>query len=65
MSRTEVRRALVRGAWGSCADWRAACVLAKNNGWTLSQVERVLMFSHPVFWMMAVALGFCVVGALL
>lgn len=39
---------LVRTLWcGDFADWRAACVRARDEGWTLSQVQRVLFWAHP------------------
>lgn len=64
LERKDVRKLLRRGAWSSLSDWLQACQIAKDNGWTFSEVERILWLYHPLTWMIG-TLVLVVVGGIL
>lgn len=64
-SRSEVRRQLIRGVWGSGREWREACELARDSGWTEAEVSRILTWYHPATYVW-ILLGLALVaGAVL
>ncbi len=53
-----VLRELLRGVYGSPAEWKAACYYAVARGWTPDECQSVLFWCHPLMLMIgAVVIG--------
>jgi hypothetical protein len=49
----DVRKRLIRSCmkFGDYAEWQAACEQARDEGWTYSQVSRIIWLYHPATWL--------------
>lgn len=53
VKRDAVRDRLIVAARGSLSDWRDACLLALDSGWTHSEVNKIMFWYHPSTWVYA------------